>query len=715
MVYYAHSKDNCPEEQWQTIRTHSENVGRLCADFSKSWCDARYANNLGLLHDIGKYQASFQQRIRNKNLRVEHATCGALETAKFNMPFADYCIAGHHTGLPDIGTRADTADESTLSAKKKRKFEDYSKYQSELYLEPVQTAPWTIPFTPEKRTMSKELAFWTRMMFSSLVDADFLDTEQFCNGVQDRTLCEDFVKLDMLLEEKLLSFNTEGDVCRARHKLLSQAMAHSESTRADLFFMKMPTGSGKTLASMSFALKQAIRHRLDRIIYIIPYTSIIEQNAAVFRQIFGKGAVLEHHCNFDFETLGDETTKQKLAKATENWDAPIIVTTNVQFFESIYGNKPSQLRKLHNIANSMLVFDEVHMFPSLFYQPCLEAVKMLVTKFSCKGLFMSATMPDFEKWLKAFKCDGIRTENIISDTSLFSVFQRCKIEDVSFLSIEEIVRIIDRKESVLIIVNTKRAARAVYEKITCKKYHLSTYMTKADRSRVIGEVRKALNSNLHFVLVATSLVEAGVDFDFSCVFRERAGLDNVIQAAGRCNREGRMSAADCTTYVFDFDDDTLRTKDPHIQVKQRICRDVLAGDGAKPVEDAAEKYFDSYYKYYENEMSTYDFERYITPIGYCFEKYANAFKLIDDASIDVIIECSASENSATFEREDLKSERDKWRRLQQYAVSLRKYEFDDLFEQGVIEARDGVFYLTNPRYYNKDTGILFRDSSNYIF
>ncbi len=710
MKYYAHSVKERGEEAWQTICEHAKNTARLCAQFAARWCDETYACDLGLLHDIGKYQPDFQRRIRGENVQIEHAVCGAKECAGYGMgPWAAYCIAGHHAGLPDAGTPVDRADEGTLLGKLKRETQDYGAYRQELQPERIAQPPMRIPLQGGAAA-NKQIAFWVRMTFSALTDADFLDTERFCNGAPPPP-----ATLDGCLEKLTRAMSglpAESAVCCARNTLLEQALSHCEED-AHLYLMNMPTGSGKTLASMRFALEQAKRRGLDRVIYVIPYTSIIEQNAAVFRSIFGEDAVLEHHCNFDGDTLENADTAQKLARAAENWDAPVIVTTNVQFFRSVYGNKPSQVRKLHNVANSMLVFDEVHMFPSAFWKPCLEAVKLLVTDYSCRALFLTATMPDFRTWLAQFDCGGMRICDLIGDTSPFGAFERCSVEDAGALSLAQLVAAAAAAQSALIVVNTRRTAKAVYDSLPGEKYHLSTYMTRRDRVRTIGKVREALKEGRTFALVSTSLIEAGVDLDFSLAMRERAGLDNVLQTAGRCNREGKRSRQDCRTLVFDFADEALQTKDAHMRVRRYICRDVMQQYGTG--QRAVRAYFDRYFDYYREEMRANDFANSITKYGFAFESYARSFRLIDDDGIGVIVEYPGDAQEEQLIGMLAQGGRAVRRRLQQYAVSLKKYEFDALFAQGVLTCRDGLYFLTNFRYYDADTGIRFRDDSEYIF
>lgn len=703
MTYFAHSKEGAPQEQWQTIREHAESVAELCARFSAPWCEEAYARDLGLLHDIGKYQEDFQRRIRgDRHIRVEHSICGAVESEKWRLPWADYCIAGHHGGLPDIGAKSDLPEDPTLSGRKKRKMQDYSAYREELPLSPLAKPPYRIPLSSEREECLKEVAFWIRMMFSALVDADHLDTERFCSGARQVPPPADFRRCLGAIAAKTASFSADTPVAKARRSLLEQALSHRDED-AELYLMNMPTGSGKTLASMYFALEQAVRSGAKRIIYVIPYTSIIEQNAAVFRDLFGEDVVLEHHCNFDCGTIREESTREKWMHAAENWDAPIVVTTNVQFFQSIYGNRPSQARKLHNIAESVLVFDEVHMFPSRFYQPCLEAVKLLVKQYSCKALFLTATMPDFEKWMAAFGCGGVRICELIRDKSAFSAFERCRMEDLGAVSADKLLSLGAEATSSLIVVNTRRTARALYERLPGEKYHLSTYMTKRDRARVIGKVKEALAAGRRFVLVSTSLIEAGVDLDFERVFRERAGLDNFLQTAGRCNRNGARGAEQCTAFCFDLDDAELAAG-KHMQ-KQRYFSKQIAEEYGFADTDGVRAYFDRLFEYEKQERDSYNFRSYIAKNGFLFESCARDFKLIDDESVGVVIVYpdDAAERAAI---ESLSAGgRAVRRRLQAYSVSLRENEFSELLAQGVLQEESGLWFLTNFGYYDEETGI----------
>lgn len=718
-VYYAHTLEGKSEENWQTVKEHAENVAELVKQFSAPWCTEEYAENLGLLHDVGKYQADFQRRLRGEKISVEHSICGAAQWIKMKWPESGaYCIAGHHSGLPDVGNLTDSTDEPTLLGRIKRvSQEDYSAFQSELILKEIDTFPAknAVCINGSADELKKEYAFWSRMMFSSLTDADYLDTEAFCSGRKERGVSVDFEACRDQINRCISQFNGDTPVKRARASLRRQVMSHTRE-KADVYLINMPTGSGKTLTSMQFALERAVLSRKKHIIYVIPYTSIIEQNAKIFKDIFGDDAVLEHHCNFDYESVKDTGMREKLQRTAENWDASIIVTTNVQFFESIYDNRSSELRKLHNIADSIIVFDEAHMFPSLFFQPCLEAVGILTRRYHCEAVFMTATMPDFHTWMREFGCGSVKTVDLTADKSDFPVFDRCKIENLGRLPSEKLAGLAAEAENALIVVNSRKAARQIYSLLPGKKYHLSTYMTHDDRSAVIALVRESLFRHERFCLVSTSLIEAGVDLDFDLVFRETAGLDNLLQAAGRCNREGKKQG--CKTYTFEFEEEDLRPKNSEFTTKQSFCRNVFEQYGNAASPEAVELYFNQLYAYTLSDRKSMDFKKAfsaascgIDDFGFDFAGYAREFRLIDDNTQPLVI---VTEENRKIVRPLLDAAAHgglvPMRQLQKYSISLRPDEFERLSKAGVVCRDKGVNYLDCERYYSKETGICFENN-----
>lgn len=734
--FMAHSRDIGDTKEYQTIKEHATGVADMVVDFSKPWCEENFAKALSLLHDVGKYQSKFQRRIRGENVTVPHALCGAKEYSKFHLPdAAAYIIAGHHAGL---------YDREELRIKLEEATEDYSAYADEFDIPAVSDGekPYKAAVSEKGEVAWKEYAFWIRMMFSCLVDADYLDTEAYCNAEKpERGIKADFNvclnKLCAVLTSLQENAQTKTEVAR---KLLNEQVLSHVKDDADIYYMNMPTGSGKTLASMRFALERAISKNKKRIIYVIPYTSIIEQNASVFKDIFGNDCVLEHHCNFDYEAYTDEALRQKMCLATENWDAPFVITTNVQFFESIYSNKTSKLRKLHNIANSIIVFDEVHMLPNGFFQPCLEAIKILTLKYGCEAIFLTATMPDFDEWLSRFKCDGVKTCNLINDTSCFEALKRCRIENLGMVDEELILSKALEKNNALIVVNKRQTARRFFKKCNIKKYHLSTYMNHFDRERVIDAVKASIENGEHFCLFSTSLIEAGVDLDFDSVFREQAGLDNLLQTAGRCNRNGRKNTDACTVYSFALEEAVKSGINERYSAREAMSR---FSDVSSP--EAINFYFNKLYELESVTMERNDFshakpkncnteywrqanmfrteriyksleEKGITHFN--FAGYAENFMLIDEYTHPLLIidernrdEIEALLNKLKFSA----SGRNERRKLQKYMISLRHYEWKQLQEAGVIQEREGIDCLANKNYYDKDIGICFEDSTDYIY
>ncbi len=399
-MYYAHTKTNpetgekLPQEEWQTLVEHLQQVAKLAKEFGEKFDSGEFAYLCGLLHDIGKYSEKFQRRLECGGNRVDHATAGAVEInkslKKIGLLLA-YCIAGHHTGLPDGGSCADTFEEPTLSGrlKSKDRLEPYQQYEKEI--DTAAYLPKKAPPVKPLEGIGFTLSFYIRMLYSCLVDGDALDTEHFTKGDINRNTGESIEVLNQKLDEYIKSFaNPTNEINKKRTEILNNCISKAENDRG-LYSLTVPTGGGKTVSSLAFALKHAKKHDMDRVIYVIPYNSIIEQNAEVFKKILGNENVLEHHSNFAYEDKNDMEVRQRLA--TENWDMPVIVTTTVQFFESIFANKSSKCRKLHNMANSVIIFDEAQMFPTQYLKACVKVVSELVYNYKSTVVLCSATQP----------------------------------------------------------------------------------------------------------------------------------------------------------------------------------------------------------------------------------------------------------------------------------------------------------------------------------
>ena len=404
MKYYAHTRE---DGERQTVKAHLIGVSKLAEDFSVDLLKP-LAKKASLYHDIGKYALNFQKRLDDDKVKFSHAACGALEYKKFAdkndcfAPLMEYCIAGHHTGLMDGGTDADNSDSPTLNGILKRAYATEIEFAT-LTQEEI-TPPYNELHSAKDPTeLIERYAFFTKYVFSCLTDADFLDTEIFCNKNVERGMSGDFEKALDKLNRELSDMPSDNPLRQARSRIQQQAFDNSVN-KSHISILDMPTGSGKTLCSLKLALESGKK----RIIYVIPYTSIIEQTANKFEKMFGDVLpVLQHHSNYSYDgdTEEEKKTAEKLKRTCENWDAPLIITTSVQFFQSIYHYKGSALRKLHNLRDSVIVFDEIHLIPTELLRPCLKAVGYITKYLNSEALFLSATMPDYSKLFDKFLPD----------------------------------------------------------------------------------------------------------------------------------------------------------------------------------------------------------------------------------------------------------------------------------------------------------------------
>ena len=450
-MYYAHLRE---DGAVQTVEEHLAGTARRCGDFAAAFGEEARGRFLGYAHDIGKCSEEFQRRLRG-GPKVDHATAGALECAKRGENAMACCVAGHHGGLPDFGNpRTDCPGAPTCVGRIKKGAAGGipACHWAGALPDPGKMPAITDPYA---------LSMWVRMLYSCLVDADYLDTEAFMAEQTPRRGGYDSlpVLLDRLNAYIRPWFPGNTELNRKRCAILSQCLEKASRPRG-IYSLTVPTGGGKTVSSLAFALKHAVENGLDRVIYVIPYTSIIEQNAAVFREILGENNVVEHHSGVRYDD-DDETNKtnrfQRLA--AENWDAPVVVTTAVQFFESLYSSRSSQCRKLHNIANSVVIFDEAQMIPTCHLLPCVGAMASLVSQFRATVLLCTATQPVLGDLLRRF-CPGQQIEELCPAVAEnFRNFRRVTYRDGGELSDEALAGELCREKQVLCIVNTRKAAR----------------------------------------------------------------------------------------------------------------------------------------------------------------------------------------------------------------------------------------------------------------
>ena len=719
MEYIGHTSD---DGRKQLLLDHLNGTSKLCRENANEfWADI--AEFVGQIHDIGKYTSGFQKRINGaENIRVEHAICGAKEVAKAPpksyVPMIEYCVAGPHAGLPDGVTKVDGEEDSTLHGRMKRKTGDYSAYENEVKLEYPKDNLRELFDVSNQREIIERYSFFTRYLFSCLTDADFIDTERFVTPNTDRGIDGDFQKAYEKVCKKLNSFKIETKLQESR-SIIQEQVYKSVESNANVYTLNMPTGSGKTLCSIRAALKTAIENKKKRIIYVIPYVSIIEQTAKVFEDIFGDVLpVLQHHSNYDFDDDKNEDeneiTSEKLKRSCENWDAKLIVTTNIQFFESLYHYKGRRLRKLHNLADSVIIFDEIHMLPIDYIQPCLRAIGYVTKYLNSTAILMSATMPNYDKFMERYM-SGVKIENAVKDTSLFNVFDKCRYEYIGKCELASLAEKAQEYDNALIIVNKRKTARELYDICSGNKYHLSTYMTPLHRSEIIAKIKEDIKNGINTTVISTSLIEAGVDLDFKAVFREIAGIDNILQSGGRCNREGKMDMGD--VFVFETDGGNYQTKKKSdIIIRANITRNLFEEFENISTDKCIKEYYGRLLNYKEKKIE----ENTITAImgndlridGIPFRTYAESFNFIDNQVIGIVIPCD--ENRGLIK--ELKNGKLSVKRnLQRYSASVNKDEFKELFQIGIIETLDcGVCILANTDYYKSDVGLALENDVNYF-
>ncbi len=712
----------------QSVKEHSLGVAKMASSFAvKPLHDIVF--NAGLLHDVGKYQKSFQERIRGKAIAVEHSGCGAQVCLCHSEKCLDdqlmaYIIAGHHGGIPDGGSLNDSSDMLTLYSREKREYEDYSQWQKELDLVKVSKETFLRYLLSDcendlKKAIDK-YAFLVRYAYSCLVDGDSLDTAAFSGELIDENLSSDFDRALVKVNQRTNAFVAETPLQKARTILKKQAMDNLHMhPNANIYLLNMPTGAGKTLAGVSMALEQAVRLHKKRIIYVIPYNSIIDQTAEEFEKTFGNDVqLLRHQSSYeiDEEEKGLEY-KIRFDKAKENWQADFIITTMVQFFESVASNRRSKLRKLHNMGDSILVFDEAHLMPTDYLQPCLQSVAYITKYLSTQAFFLTATMPDFRILFEKYTIPGINIVELISDKSEFTKFRKCKFFNLGQQSHEQLLERASNYPSTLIVVNKRDDARLLYQQGVGDKFHLSTFMTPYDREKVFKDVKEHLKKleedfpngkvpeERRILVVATSLVEAGVDLDFHTVFRELNGLDNILQAGGRCNREGRRSCGD----VFVYESDDVRLGVSRAAIAKSIMQEYA--DVSEPA--AVTDYYDRLFKTLDKEITSKPMSEFTKDINSLpFRKYAEQFHIInDECMVSVVVERN-EESRALITR--LKATGvTNYRKLQRYTCNLYRSMDDELLKLGAVGVYGGVHVLDNLDYYDENTGLCL-GSKDYI-
>ena len=703
------------------LEEHLRGVADLAGEFASTFGNANWGQLAGLWHDLGKYSSAFQNHIaRGSGFdpeahieggkgRVNHSSAGALHAVERlgnKGRLLAYLIAGHHAGLPDWHS-----DEHALSSLSQR-LEDRQHLQaiSEVIIPTDVLHP---AITPATKPLGGEagLALWLRMLFSCLVDGDFLDTEKFMDGekTQSRGTCSSIENLLGKFDVHMTELTAEAkptSVNRVRAEVLRQCRERASYT-SGLFSLTVPTGGGKTLSSLAFALMHAVHYKKRRIIYVIPYTSIIEQTAGVFRSIFGEN-VIEHHSNLD---PVKETAKSRLA--TENWDTSIIVTTNVQFFESLFAARTSRCRKLHNIVNSVVVLDEAQLLNPEFLQPIMDTMNLLARHYGVTFVLSTATQPALNSrngfgW--TFRgLDGVR-EIMTDPDALYHDLTRVKVEmPLDFHARrgwEEIATELITHESILAVVNTRRDCRELHRLMPDGTIHLSAAMCGEHRAQVIADIRGKLKAQIPIRVISTQLIEAGVDIDFPVVYRALSGLDSIAQAAGRCNREGKLDRGKVVVFV------PPKSSPPGtLRRAEQTTVSLLSGTTSDPM---ARELFTHYFEHFYVKADSLDkhgitdlLTRDARELKIQFRTAAEKFQLIDDIESQAILVWYDESQALIGKLKKDGPERWLMRKLQRYSVNLPRRAVEKLITTGeVLEVWPGIFAQAVDTLYDNDVGVV---------
>ena len=712
------------------LTEHLTQVATLSARHAQRFGSGDWAQLAGLWHDLGKYRPAFQRYIRqasgyeaNAHIegaagRVTHSTAGALLACdRFHEAgrVLAYIIAGHHAGLSDWHGDLETR----LAGQDAR-----DELNEALAAHPPNTVLGHGAFQPDLRHVPggrAGFALWVRMLFSCLVDADFLDTEAYMDPAR-ADMRGSWPSIEALLKcfdrhmSKLAAQAAPTPVNRLRTQILAECRAKAAEPPG-LFSLTVPTGGGKTLSSMAFALEHAKRHNRRRVIYVIPYTSIIEQTADIFRGIFGE-AVIEHHSNVE---VAPEQENAKSRLACENWDAPIVITTNVQFFESLFAARPSRCRKLHNIVDSVVILDEAQLLPPEFMQPILDALNLLVRHYGVTVVLSTATQPAlstrayFDPRQNLRGLDGVR-EIIADPDDLYRQLKRVQIRLPQDWNAPtpwpELARRLAGHATVLAIVNTRRHARELHALMPEGTLHLSALMCGAHRADVIRDIKARLKAGIPTRVVSTQLVEAGVDLDFPVVYRALAGLDSIAQAAGRCNREGRLEEGEVVVFV------PPEAAPPGLLRKgEDACRSVLHGYKGDPLDRALfARYFERLY--HACDLDAQGIAELLKADGHSlavnFRTAAERFRIVQDEDSVPVIVLYRGPDGADTRVEALiaglrKQGPERWlmRSLQRYTVNIPRRDGLRLFKQGdVEEIVPGLFVQRGDWLYHPVLGLM---------
>lgn len=798
----------------QTHEEHSLGVARYCAEFAGMFGLEKTGKLIGLLHDCGKGCQAFKTYIEkatsNENIikpkeRIDHSTAGAKYIYQLFMPYTDEetaltaeviaaCILGHHGGLPDF---VDSRGQSEFFRRTLDKDIPHYKECLVVFQQRIASEVEIIKLFAEARN---EISLWSdkikcsfgcgdeaffvrsllvKTLFSCLIDADRLDTANFMMNeqYQQKWAVEKlWVKFAERLEKKINTFPVTNAIGQAR-KELSQECLEFYAHAPGVYELTLPTGSGKTLASMRYALAHAKKYKKKKIIVVIPYTSIIDQNADEIRKIFNEdNAILEHHSNIVQETpsdqeasaVGDYTNKAEFKKVmTERWDVPVIFTTMVQFLNTFFSAGTRDIRRMHQLQDSIIIFDEIQTLPIKCTFMFNSTINYLVKLCNSTVVLCTATQPTLDKQKIPLQ-KSIPSQMVADVKGVFDVFKRVEILNfctpIGFSSKEIATQIwqdVLQQGNALVIVNKTGQARDLYEDIKAileesavkiSIVHLSTKMCPAHRKKILSDMRDCLNNKTPIICISTQLIEAGVDISFTTVYRALAGLSSLAQAAGRCNRHGEMDKGKLKIFNFKNEDlskieDINRGKD----VSKSLLSQWERNDSKIPLTDifsdiAMREYFSKYYgqvadpvkQYMTKDKRTTIYEllsfndkgddarmdnanipyKNSLAITAAFKEAGREFEVIDSQTISVLVpygkgkELILALNGESWDKEKTRSQ---LKMAQQYSVNLFSYEVAGLIKQNQIyELAIGGIMAIHSESYDINTGVKFDKITNEV-
>lgn len=748
MTIFAHTKENCPESEWEPLygpEGHAERTAAQASAWAGIFChrlaDAEaWLRVLGLYHDMGKASREFQSYLRGERSSVDHKTAAAAYWMQvpYVGKFLSYAFFGHHSELPAGCQMFDGyLTQYSMSDAVKTEAERHFGTAAKLSLPLLNDARFT-----RGEDMPVALMLLVRMLHSCLVDADWLATEAYMEPDQVKARLATEGESILSLSERVEAYicarekGADGYVNEWRRRIHERCYA-AANFAPGVMRLNVPTGGGKTLSSLSFALRHAVTHGLERVIYVIPYTSIIEQTADVFRDALGCQNVVEHH-----SALPEENDSEFNRYAAENWNAPVVVTTSVQFFESLFSSRNSRCRKVHNIARSVIVLDEVQSLPPTLLGPCLAVLRELQWGYGCSLLLCTATQPAFEN--RAGFDIGWAPEEVRSllgvefERELSVALRRVQVKLLGELGQREVVNHFLQQgvKSALFIVNLTRQAQDLFSLLKGMGieglYHLSARMCPAHRSVVLAEVRERLKKGLSTVLVSTRVVEAGVDVSFPLVYRDRCGLDSLAQSSGRCNRHGEVSVG--LVFMYEAAEPEYALPGSFVELRNGVYAfaDTLLGKEEPDIfsPELTEEYFRRYYNRREGG-NRWDASGVMKAclagarvLSWDFPRISADFQMIDGVQQSLFVPYGKGAEELRTEilvlqRAGRKPNREHFRRIQQFSVSV--YESDwESFQKECLHEQAGIYMLCEPGVYDAEQGLLrsvgdVDDLKNYIF